>query len=136
MKTLSFVTLLFCLFYSSVLYAQDNKFEGTWQLVSGEYINDKKELITYASLGISSQKVISGHHFSFVSLANGEFWAAGTGSYSFTENEYLETPKMASYPLEDGGTYTFNYEFKAGLWHNSRWHGDTRVEYEIWKKVN
>lgn len=116
-------------------FAVENPFKGTWQLVSGEYLNDKKVVVDYSSLGITSQKVISDNHFSFVSMSKGKFWAAGTGNYAFTKEEYLESPKMASYPLEDGGTYTFKYQINGDRWHNSRWHGDTRVEYEIWQRV-
>lgn len=130
--TVLFISL-FAINFASI--AKENPFKGTWQLISGEYLNDKKELINYDSLGISSQKVINEQHFSFVSMSNGKFWSAGTGTYTFTDVEYLESPKMASYPLEDGGTYTFKYEFKNDEWHNSRWHGDIRVEYEIWKKI-
>ncbi len=124
------------LFYLPFAHANNSPFVGTWQLVSGEYINDKKELISYESLGISSQKVINEHYFSFVSMANGTFWAAGSGKYTFTDTEYIESPNVASYPLEDGGNYSFTYRFEGKLWHNARWHGETRVEYEVWKKID
>jgi len=114
---------------------QNNPFQGTWQLVSGEYLDKNGKTIHYDSLGISSQKVLSLKHFSFVSMAKGEFWAAGTGSYTYNETDYNETPKYASYPLEDGGTYTFGYEIKGDYWHNSRYRDDKRVEYEVWQRV-
>lgn len=132
----AFSTVLI-LFNSSIASANENNnpFIGTWQLQSGEYIDGNKKLIQYASLGISSQKVINETHFGFVSLSKGKFWGAGSGHYTFSDNEYIETPTFASYPLEDGGVYKFTYEIKDDLWHSSRWHGDVRVEYEVWKRV-
>lgn len=119
---------------STSTFADSNPFLGTWQLVSGEYLNENTEIVSYESLGISSQKVIGSKHFSFVSMAKEKFWAAGTGTYSYNKNEYFESPTMASYPLEDGGTYTFKYKIKDNLWHNERWLDGIRVEYEVWKK--
>ncbi|MGB1199666.1 MAG: hypothetical protein ACPG46_11505 [Thalassotalea sp.] len=136
LKLFTYLALMFAfIIIPTSTQATENPFIGTWQLVSGEYVNDKKEVVSYHSLEIRSQKVISSQHFSFVSMSKNKFWSAGTGTYTFTKNEYYESPTMASYPLEDGGTYTFTYQIKEGLWHNARWHGDTRVEYEIWKKV-
>lgn len=116
--------------------AKDNPFVGTWQLVSGEYVNEKNELVDYKTLGINSQKVITKRHFSFVSMANGKFWAAGTGTYKHTSDEYSEQPTMASFAMENGGNYVFKYEMKGEYWHNSRWHGDKRVEYEVWQRID
>ena len=116
-------------------WASSNPFIGTWQLVSGEYVNNKNETISYETIGIRSQKVIGEKHFSFVTFSKEKFWAAGTGRYQFTNTTYSEEPSMASYPLEGNGIYTFRYEMKNGQWHNSRWHNDIRVEYEIWEKV-
>jgi len=135
MKTFFTLFSLLLLMNSHICLAIHNPFKGTWQLVSGEYLNEEKELVNYSSLGISSQKVINQEHFSFVSIANGKFWAAGTGTYTFTDTEYIESPKMASYPLENKGVYSFKYEIKGDIWYNSRWHDDTRVEYEVWHRV-
>lgn len=123
------------IFISAACLADNSPFTGTWQLQSGEYLDANKAVISYQSLGINSQKVISEKHFSFVSMANGKFWAAGTGSYNYSDHEYHESPQMASYPLEGDGTYTFKYKIQGDLWHNERWHDGIRVEYEVWKKI-
>ena len=136
MKALSVVSLLFVLCLPQTATAHQSPFAGTWQLISGEYLNDKNKIIKYSTLGITSRKVINQHHFSFVSTANGEFWAAGTGTYVFTASEYVESPQMASYPLEDGGNYTFKYELKGDMWHNARRREGVRVEYEVWQKID
>lgn len=135
MKTLVKIIFIILLITSFTNIARENPFKGTWKLISGEYINEENKVITYSSLGISSQKVINDHHFSFVSMANGNFWAAGTGMYQFTQTEYAESPTMASYPLEGNGIYRFEYKFEGSFWHNSRWKNDVRVEYEIWQKI-
>jgi len=132
---MKFSYLLFSAIASFSCLGQDNPFQGAWQLVSGEYIDKDNKIIHYDSLGISSQKVLSKNHFSFVSIAKGKFWAAGTGSYTYNKANYNETPKYASYPLEDGGTYTFSYEIKEDYWHNSRWRDGKRIEYEIWQRI-
>ncbi|WP_286235083.1 hypothetical protein [Thalassotalea sediminis] len=133
---LSHLLFWYCITCTSLpTWASDNPFIGTWQLVSGEYLNENKEIIAYSTLGIRSQKVINASHFSFVSFSDDKFWAAGTGQYSFNATQYIETPTMASYPLEGDGTYTFTYEIKGDQWHNARWHDGIRVEYEIWQKV-
>lgn len=135
MKLIHTIFILILTYFSIPSWATNNPFIGTWQLVSGEYVNDKNETISYQSIGIRSQKVISQKHFSFVTFSQDKFWAAGTGRYQFSDTTYIEQPSMASYPLEDNGIYTFRYEIKNGQWHNSRWHGTKRVKYEIWEKV-
>jgi hypothetical protein len=132
---MKFSYLLLAAITSFSCLGQNNPFQGTWQLTSGEYLDDTNKTITYESLGISSQKVLSAQHFSFVSMSKGKFWSAGTGSYTYDSTKYHETPKYASYPLEDGGTYTFEYELKGDSWHNSRYRNGKRVEFEIWQRV-
>lgn len=130
------VFLLCCSAFYSHANTTDNPFVGTWQLISGEYVDEKGKLITYQSIGITSQKVIANKHFSFVSLSDGKFWAAGTGTYQFTNDEYAEQPNMASFELIEGGKYVFQYEIKGDQWHNSRWKDGKRVEYEVWQRLD
>lgn len=110
-------------------------FIGTWQLVSGEYVDANKKVIDYIIHEITSQKVINQSHFAFVSLSKGKFWGAGSGKYTFTNSEYIETPTFVSYPLEDDGVYAFKYTLENDLWKKSRWRNNERVEYEVWKRV-
>lgn len=112
-----------------------NPFIGTWQLEQGEYLNAEGQLVQYSTLGIKSQKVINESHFSFVSTANGKFWAAGSGLYRVEQNQYFETLDFASFPLEHNGTYPFQFKMDGNLWHNERFKDGKRVEYEVWRKL-
>ena len=113
---------------------ENSPFQGTWQLVSGEYINDKGTLINYESLSLTSQKVLSDQHFSFISLSNGKFWAAGSGSYQFDNHSYIEFLSLAA--VDAGKPYQFNYKIVDGTWTNERWVDGKRVEMEVWKKID
>jgi hypothetical protein len=115
--------------------AFENKFIGSWKLVSGEYVDNEGKLIQYTDLKINSIKVISGTHFSFVSMSGNKFWSAGAGTYRFTESEYIENPIHTSYGATLGKEYVFTYKIENDLWHNSRWKEGKRVENEIWQKL-
>ncbi|WP_206483857.1 hypothetical protein [Thalassotalea sp. G2M2-11] len=129
------IIILLTLSIATLAHGQQNPFIGTWQLVSGEYLDHNNKLVSYQSLDLVSQKVINKNHFSFISTKAGKFWSAGTGSYSFNEKTYIESPTIASYQLEDGGHYQFDYQIKGDLWYNARWRDKTRVEFEVWQKV-
>jgi len=115
--------------------AFENNFSGTWQLVSGDYLNNEGKLVQYESLDISSIKVISATHFSFVSMSGNKFWSSGVGEYRFTESEYIESPIHTSYGVISSKEYIFTYKIEKGTWYNSRWENGKRVEYEVWKKL-
>ncbi|WP_300483710.1 hypothetical protein, partial [Shewanella sp.] len=70
---------------------------GSWQLVSGRYLNEKHEWVDYQNLNLSAIKVISARHFSFTTVKNvdgvSQFWAAGSGTYQATATEYTELPE-------------------------------------------
>ena len=123
----------FCLVNSGNSYS--NPFIGSWQLISGEYINDKNELVDYAAAEMNSMKVISASRYSFISMSGEKFWAAGAGSYQFDEKIYTETPIYTSYKIAEGSEYAFQYQVIGEHWHNSRWKDGKRVEYEIWGKI-
>jgi hypothetical protein len=117
------------------LNSYSNPFIGSWQLVSGEYVNDKNELVDYAEADLHSIKVLSTTHYSFISMSGEKFWAAGAGSYQFDDKSYTENPIHASYSLAHGSLYVFQYKMNEAYWHNSRWEDGKRVEYEVWRKL-
>ncbi len=127
--------LIFTLVISFSVTAVENKFSGTWQLISGEYLNHENKLVQYKDLELSSIKVISATHFSFVSMSGEKFWSSGVGLYHFTENQYVESPIHTSYGEASNKKYTFSYTIEAGIWTNTRWKDDIRVEYEVWQKL-
>lgn len=109
-------------------------FEGTWELQSGEYINHKKELVSYSDLKLKSIKIISGSHFSFVTMADEKFWSAGAGQFEFTEKDYIEYPTYNSFKSPKGAAYLFEYKMEGDLWKTSRWENGVRVEHEVWRR--
>ena len=133
MHKICFLVLTYFLTFSSI--AVENKFSGTWQLSSGEYVNHEGKLIQYETLNLNSIKVISPTHFSFVSMSGSKFWSSGVGTYRFTETEYIESPIHTSYGVTSGKEYAFKYKISNDTWHNSRWENGKRVEFEVWKKL-
>lgn len=121
--------------YSCQASAIHNQFKGTWQLISGEYIDHQGTLIDYNDLNLKSIKVLSDSHFSFVTLSGSKFWSSGSGSYRFQQQSYIETPIYTSYQHDDNAEYTFSYKIDDGYWYNERWQQGIRVEYEVWQKV-
>jgi hypothetical protein len=127
--------LLVTLALTSSVAAVENKFSGTWKLMSGEYLNHENKLVQYKDLELSSIKVISATHFSFVSMSGNKFWSSGVGLYRFTESNYIESPIYTSYGVSTGKEYTFLYTIDEGIWTNTRWKNEIRVEYEVWQKI-
>jgi len=125
---------ILCLLFSTTSYS--NPFIGSWQLISGEYVNDKNELVDYADSDMNAIKVLSVENYSFISKSGEKFWAAGAGSYQFDEKTYTETPIHTSYHIAPDSQYTFQYKIIGEHWQNSRWKAGKRVEYEIWRKID
>ncbi len=49
---------------------------------------------------------------------------------------YIETPTMASYPLENDGSYRFDYTLDADTWTLERRDAaGTVVEREVWRRA-
>jgi hypothetical protein len=132
-NTLLNLCTTFCLLFS--VHGYSNPFIGTWQLVSGEYINGENKIVDYADADINSIKVLSVNHYSFISMSGDKFWAAGAGNYQFDAKMYSEIPIHTSYNITEGSQYTFQYQLINEFWHNSRWEKGKRVEYEIWRKL-
>jgi hypothetical protein len=122
--------------FSFSVNAKENLFSGTWELVSGEYINDAGNLVSYEKLNLKSLKVISETHFSFVTMSGDKFWSSGSGTFRYTNNEYKESPLYTSYNSPKGKKYVFKFKLEGEMWFSSRWENEKRVEYEIWRRVS
>jgi len=109
--------------------------QGAWQLQGGEFINPEGAVVDYASQKLAGNKVLADGHFAFTTTSDGKFWAGGSGTYRSDAGQYVETPLMASYPLENGGSYSFRYTLEGDVWTLERWDGERRVEREVWKRV-
>ncbi|GMG87679.1 hypothetical protein [Biformimicrobium ophioploci] len=126
---------IFCLLAAVVSApSYGNAFAGTWELVSGEYLDHKGKLTQYSDLDLKSIKIIAGDHFSFVTMSGDKFWSSGAGSFRYTDQEYVERPVYTSFSSPEGQEYVFLYEIEGDTWRNARWEDGVRVEYEIWQR--
>ncbi|WP_410499772.1 hypothetical protein [Chitinibacter sp. S2-10] len=113
----------------------NNPFIGAWQLVSGECGEPGQTVEIYDMNALSSRKVITERHFTFLTLKDGAFYASASGTYTFDAERYTESPDMASYGAMVGQSYVFQFQLIDDLWHNRRFEGERQVEYEIWRRV-
>lgn len=128
------LSALMCFAYAGVCIAED--LSGTWQLMSGEYLNQSGEVINYQQAGMRAIKIYSTTHFSFTSMKSADFWAAGTGTYTQANGLYTETLLMNSFGEPVGARYEFQSELKGNCLRNERWQESVRVEYEVWCRLN
>lgn len=127
--------LAFILVFSTGI-SHANTLNGTWELISGEYVNEEGKLLSYKDLDMAAMKVLSDSHFSFTSMKGGKFWASGTGSYTLEDGKYREELLYNSFGEAPGTMYAFDSEIEGNLWRNSRWKDGERVEYEVWRRVD
>ncbi|MBB5190109.1 hypothetical protein HNQ50_000819 [Silvimonas terrae] len=111
-----------------------SEFDGAWQLVSGECLEDG-HWVRYDLDGISSRKVLAAGYFTFVTHKNGAYWSAGSGRFILDKDVYTESPDMGSYPLAALRDYVFQARLEGDQWHNARFENGERVEYEVWQRI-
>lgn len=116
-------------------FSSATELEGVWELVSGEYVDNNGKLIDYKSIELNSLKIISTTHFSFTSVKRGKFWASGSGTYQLSSGQYKEMLKYNSFGEKPGAEFIFTTKIEGEYWFNSRWNGDQRVEYEVWRRI-
>ena len=129
------LSLILVLLLSFSVNANESLFSGTWELISGEYIDNEGSLKDYGELNLRSLKVITQTHFSFVTMSGDKFWSSGAGTFTYTSSEYIEAPLFTSFNSPKGTKYVFKYKFDGDKWFSSRWEDGKRIEYEVWKKV-
>lgn len=109
--------------------------DGAWRLESGDFIDPEGHEKDYASLKLQGIKLVADGHFSFTTTQDGRFWAGGAGTFTVDADTYVETPRMASYPLEDDGSYRFRYVLEGDTWTLERYEDGRRVEREVWRRA-
>lgn len=109
--------------------------QGAWQLQAGEFVDKDGAVVDYTSRKLAGTKLLVDGRFAFTTTSDGKFWAGGSGTWRAEGGRYTETPLMASYPLEDGGSYEFRYTLDGDTWTLERWHGERRVEREVWRRA-
>ena len=125
--------LIYALTFSAVAWAE--KPNGVWELISGEYVDEKGMLIDYKSLNLQAVKVLSDTHFSFTTMKGDVFWASGTGTYQLEHGKYTETIKLNSFGQPEGKEFNFDAKFENGHWYNTRWKDGKKVEFEVWRRI-
>lgn len=121
------------LFASQTLAA--SPLDGAWRLESGSYIDAEGQEKDYGNLKLQGTKLLVDGHFSFTTTQDGRFWAGGSGSFTTDAGDYIETPRMASYPVVEGGSYRFRYTLEGDTWTLERHEAGKRVEREVWRRV-
>lgn len=125
--------IIFCALLASSVMAHPLK--GSWQLKSGFYLNEQGQKIDYEGLKLSAIKVVSDNHFSFITMSDGKFWAAGAGNFEANDKTYTERPVHTSYPVPADGKYQFDYKLEGDLWQKKRWQDGQLVEHEVWQRL-
>lgn len=113
---------------------EKNNFIGSWELVSGEYV-ENKNLTKSDELQLKSMKILSGSHYSYITYSKGKFYLAGGGTYTLDDNTYTEISMYTSYGAEPGRRYAFTARIDGDIWENKRVENGVMVEHEIWKRV-
>lgn len=113
---------------------------GSWELVSGRYLDGDGKWVDYAGLGLSAIKVISTNHFSFTTIKTvknkREFWAAGAGEYRLEGNLYTEYPSLNSFKVPEGQGFSFEFELIGNEWHTRRVEEGVLKEEEVWRRLD
>lgn len=122
-----------CLFVGPALAA--SPLDGAWRLESGSYVDDQGQEKDYGSLKLQGTKLLVDGHFSFTTTQDDRFWAGGSGTFTADAHTYVETPRMASYPVVEGGSYRFRYTLDGDTWTLERHEDGKRVEREVWRRV-
>ncbi|PKG57426.1 hypothetical protein CXF83_16290 [Shewanella sp. Choline-02u-19] len=141
-KSMFVITLL--ILVASPLSAAENPFIGSWKLTSGQYLDGNGKWVQYGDLKLSAIKVISENHFSFTTMKNigteakpeSEFWAAGTGRYTYTATEYVEYPQLNSFGVAADMPFAFTYQITGEEWQTKRTENGELKEQELWLKLD
>ncbi|QYJ76445.1 hypothetical protein [Shewanella sp. FJAT-52076] len=113
---------------------------GSWELVSGRYLDGEGRWVSYNTLGLVAIKVISAGHFSFTTMKTvknkPEFWAAGAGEYRIDGMSYTEYPSFNSFQVPQGQGFSFDYELIGNQWHTKRFEDGVLKEEEVWQRLD
>ena len=120
------------LFICGSTYA--NPLLGTWEFVEGSYAT-ANGVVTAAAPEVTSTKLITAGHHSYITRSNGQFKYAGGGRYELKDGKFIETYEYGNVTSLLGRTMAFSYKIEGELWHHELYEDGEFVEKEIWKKV-
>ncbi|CAH9058379.1 hypothetical protein PSECIP111854_02190 [Pseudoalteromonas sp. CIP111854] len=128
-ESILLVILLYC------TQSEANPLLGTWQFVEGKYAT-QSGYVSAKAPSLSSVKVISPTHFSYITQKDGAFLYAGGGPYKLDDKYFYETFAYGNVPSLQGKTMAFNYKIEGQLWHHTLHENGKLVEAEIWERVS
>ncbi|QBJ63008.1 MULTISPECIES: hypothetical protein [unclassified Pseudoalteromonas] len=111
-----------------------NPLLGTWEFVQGKYAVENG-FVTAKAPEITSVKLVTASHFSYITEKNGQFSYAGGGQYKLTDGQFIETFKYGNIASLMGKTMAFDYKVAGNLWHHSLTENGQLVEAEVWRKI-
>lgn len=126
------------LILSAALFASTvgaNPLLGSWQFVEGKYATDQG-YVTAKAPELSSVKLITASHFSYITQKNGAFHYAGGGNYEIKAGQFIETFQYGNIPSLAGKTMAFDYKVEGDLWYHSLTENGKLIEAEVWKRIN
>jgi hypothetical protein len=130
----SMKSIIFFILSAISLSVFANPLKGTWKYVSGEYVTPNGNVKAEAP-AVTSTKIISETHFSYITLHSNKFAYAGGGTYVIEGNKFIETVKYGNLESYIGRTMVFTFKIEGDLWFHSLFENGKFVESEIWKKV-
>lgn len=126
------VTALSLLLLSPVTLA--NPLLGTWEFVEGKYAT-VDGIVSAQAPSLTSIKLITPTHHSYITQSEGQFKYAGGGSYKIEGDRFIETYEYGNVATLLGRTMTFSYKIDGNLWHHELYEDGKFVEKEVWRKV-
>ncbi|EWH07345.1 MULTISPECIES: hypothetical protein [Pseudoalteromonas] len=115
-------------------FANANPLVGSWQFVEGKYAT-KEGYVTAKAPELTSVKLITDTHFSYITQKNGNFHYAGGGKYVLQDQQFIETFSYGNVPSLQGKTMAFDYKVDGDLWHHTLYENGKLVEAEIWQRI-
>ena len=117
--------------------------EGSWELVSGRYLDGNGKWVEYKTLELEAIKVVADGHFSFTTVAPDKkakgktktLWAAGSGHFILDGNQYTEYPTLNSFKVPEGQGFRFQFELVGDQWHTRRIEDGVLKEEEVWRRL-
>ncbi len=135
-------TVIVLAFSLSFYKGPSNELEGTWELVSGEYISPNDTLVVPQSPSAKAIKVINKTHFATVHQdpSRKEIYC-NAGTYTLDEDIYTENLLFVSDMGSIGMTISFTSKIEGDQWtvtgplKESDEQGPGWELVEVWKKV-
>ncbi|MGI2259674.1 hypothetical protein [Shewanella sp. GXUN23E] len=125
----------------TVLAADTAELQGSWELVSGRYLDGNGQWVEYQSLGLEAIKVVADGHFSFTTVApdkkgkGTKLWAAGSGHFELDGDHYVEYPTLNSFNVPKGQGFRFHIQLQGDEWRTQRIENGVLKEEEVWRRI-